>query len=445
MNFTKEISRNHTADVAVIGGGTAGVFAAISAAKSGADTLLIEKNSMLGGTLTAASVNYPAMFFAWGKQIISGPCWEAVEQCDKLGGAVIPDKNDPEYWWKGHIRLNNFIYLHTIYDMCRKAGVRLATNTMLSSITESDDGCTLILTDKEGLLSVRCKNVIDATGDATAVKLLGYPTVKSEEQQPATLQTKITGYDNDKITLEVIEEYLKNLYGDTNENEVTFEAQENEFTDKFFARSHSDRYTAEILKDSLNRGWLNIHTKCVDADTAKGRTELEAKSLDDLMNIYKVLRGIPGCENLSVNFVANETGVRETCRIVGEKTVTGDDYINGVTYPDAISNAYFPIDVHVMGGVMQKFHEKGVYAKVPYGALIPKNSKRIIAAGRCISADRFANSGLRVEATCMSVGQAAGCAAAISAKHDINFKDVDYIELCGKLKNIGAIVPDNKE
>ena len=444
MKFEAQVSRNLKVDTAVIGGGTAGVFAAICAAKCGANTLLIEKNSMLGGTLTAASVNYPAMFFAWGKQIIDGPCWEAIKRCDKLGGAVIPDKNDPEYWWKGHIRLNNFIYLHTIYDMCREANVTLATNTMLTSITENDNGCVLFLTDKEGLFSVECKNVIDATGDATAVKFLGYECVKEKEQQPATLQTKISGYDNDKITLEIIEEYLENLY-DGELPEVTFEQESNEFTDKFWNRSHSDRYTAEVLKDSLNRGWLNIHTKCVDADTAKGRTELERKSLDDLMNIYKVLRGIPGCENLTVNFVANETGVRETCRIVGEKTVTGDDYINGATYSDAISNAYFPIDVHVMGGVMQKFHEKGVFAKVPYGALIPKGSKRIIAAGRCISADRFANSGLRVEATCMSVGQAAGCAAAISAKKSQNFKDVNYTELCDSLKNLGAIVPDNKE
>ncbi len=367
-----------------------------------------------------------------------------IKRCDKLGGAVIPDKDDPEYWWKGHIRLNNFIYLHTIYDMCWEANVTLATNTMLTSITENDNGCVLFLTDKEGLFSVECKNVIDATGDATAVKFLGYECVKEKEQQPATLQTKISGYDNDKITLEIIEEYLKTLYGEELP-EVTFEQESNEFTDKFWSRSHSNHYTAEILKDSLNRGWLNIHTKCVDADTAKGRTELERKSLDNLMNIYKVLRGIPGCENLTVNFVANETGVRETCRIVGEKTVTGDDYINGVTYPDAISNAYFPIDVYVMGGIMQKFHENGIYAKVPYGALIPKGSKRIIAAGRCISADRFANSGLRVEATCMSVGQAAGCAAAISAKENINLKNVSYTKLCNSLKSLGAIVPDNKE
>ncbi len=444
MIFNKTITHNLTTDVTVIGGGTAGIFAAISAAKSGARTLIIEKNSMLGGTLTAASVNYPAMFFAWGKQIIDGPCWEAIMRCDALGGAKIPDKDDPEYWWKGHIRLNNFIYLHTIYEMCTEAGVEIISNAMLTHIEEHDDGCTLFVTDKEGLFSVECKNVIDATGDATAVKFLGYPCVKSEEQQPATLQNAISGYNNDEITLEIIEEYLKGLYGEETEA-IEYKSEENEFTDKFYKRGNGDRYTAEVLKDSLNRGWLNIHTKCVDADTTKGRTELEHKSLQDLMNMYKVLKGIPGCENIKVHFIANETGVRETCRIIGEKTVTGDDYINGVTYPDAISNAYFPIDVHVMDGVMQKFHEKGIYAKVPYGALIPKGSKRIIVAGRCISADRFANSGLRVEAVCMSVGQVAGCAAAISSKENVNFSEVDYKKLCAALENIGAIVPENKE
>ncbi len=444
MVFTKEISRHTTADVVVVGGGTAGVFAAICAAKSGAYTLLIEKNSMLGGTVTAASVNYPAMFFAWGNQIIDGPCWEAIRRCDALGGAKIPDPNDPQYWWKGHIRLNNFTYLYVIYEMCREAGVQLMTNAMLADLVESEDGCTLVVTDKEGLLTVECKTVVDATGDATAVKLAGYPCVKGEEQQPATLQNAIAGYDNDSITMEVIEAYLKELYGDQAKQQ-TFSQQENKFTDKFFRRCSGGRYTAEILKDSLNRGWLNIHTKSVDADTAQGRTLIEHASLVDLMNIYTVLKGIPGCENLRVSFVANETGVRETCRIVGEQTVTGEDYITGASYPNAISYAYFPIDVHVMDGVMQKFHEKDVCAQVPYGALLPKGAKRIIVAGRCISADRFANSGLRVQAVCMSVGQVAGCAAAISAREGISVGSIDYGTLCNALTALGAIIPQSKE
>lgn len=78
-------------DVLVIGGGTSGVFAAIAAARCGARVLAAEKNGILGGTVTVAGVNFPGLFFAWGKQIIAGPCFEAIERTVKLGGAVMPE------------------------------------------------------------------------------------------------------------------------------------------------------------------------------------------------------------------------------------------------------------------------------------------------------------------------------------------------------------------
>ena len=72
-------------DVVVVGGGTAGVFAAIAAARCGAKTVLIEKNSTLGGTMTVANVNFPGLFFAWGRQIVDGPCWEAILRTASVG------------------------------------------------------------------------------------------------------------------------------------------------------------------------------------------------------------------------------------------------------------------------------------------------------------------------------------------------------------------------
>ena len=77
-------------DVLVIGGGSAGCFAAISAARMGATVLLVEKNGMLGGTTTVGMVNFPGLFHAWGKRIIGGPAWESIERCVALGGAVLP-------------------------------------------------------------------------------------------------------------------------------------------------------------------------------------------------------------------------------------------------------------------------------------------------------------------------------------------------------------------
>ena len=136
-----KIQRELKADVAVVGGGTAGVFAAIAAAKSGAKTILIEKNSILGGTMTAACVNFPGLFFAWGKQIIAGPCWEAIEKTIELGGAKMPQISfKPERHWHEQILVNRFVYTAVITGMCRDAGVIVISNAMLADAQETETG-----------------------------------------------------------------------------------------------------------------------------------------------------------------------------------------------------------------------------------------------------------------------------------------------------------------
>ena len=97
------------------------------------------------------------------------------------------------------------------------------------------------------------------------------------------------------------------------------------------------------------------------------------------------------------------------------------------------------IDLHVMDGIEQVFHKENVVGKIPYGALVPKKSKNILCAGRCISSDTYANSAVRVEAVCMATGQAAGCAAALAAQDNTVVKDVDCKKLRAALEKIGAI------
>ena len=186
-----------------------------------------------------------------------------------------------------------------------------------------------------------------------------------------------------------------------------------------------------------------MHIPCVDADTSEGRTELEQKALLTYLNVYNFFKGIKGLENITVDFIAEETGVRESNRVIGEATVTAEDYINGFMYTDSICYAFYPIDLHVLSGIEKTYHKENIVAKIPYRALIPKGSKRILCAGRCISSDTLANSGIRVEAVCMATGQAAGCAAALSAKSDCCVGDVKYAELCNSLKAINAIIPES--
>lgn len=420
MNLSIDIQVKSTADVTVIGGGTAGVFAAISAARCGAKTILIEKNSILGGTMTSAHVNFPGLFFAWGKQIIDGPCWESIKRTIALGGAVMPKISfKPEHHWHEQILINKFIYTTVLFQMCEESGVQVICNSMISAVETNKDSLTLIITGKKGMFAVNTKTAIDATGDANLCEIAGFELMKSAIQQPATLQNHISGYDFDAVSLD-------------------------EIHSKFSTANLPSYITHKHLINYLRSHIINIHTPCADADSSEGKTILDREALNLMMKVYSFYRSINGLENLEIDFVAEETGVRETNRVLGESIVTAEDYINGVFYSDSICYAFYPIDLHVMNGIEQVFHKENIVSKVPYSALIPKNSSRILCAGRCISSDTNANSALRVEAICMAEGQAAGCAAALAAKENISVKDVDYSKLCNSLHSIGAIVPTNQ-
>lgn len=417
MEVSFNISKIIDADVAVVGGGTAGVFAAIAAARTGAKTVLIEKNGMLGGTLTVANVNFPGLFFAWGKQIIDGPCWEAIQRTVDLGGAVLPKISfKPERHWHEQITLNRFVFTTVLFNMCEEAGVKVICNSMLSSVNETDVDIKLFITGKNDMFAVRAKTAIDATGDANLVQIAGYETVRSEKLQPATLQNHMTGYDAEKVSMGEIEDKLKDS-------------------------DFPEYITVDKLRHFISIHKIDLHVPCTDADSSDGRTELDRRALNDTMRIYTFLKSIKGMENMEIDFIAEETGVRETRRVVGEHIISAQEYINGEFYHDSVCYAFYPIDLHVMHGVEQTFHHENVVAKIPYSALIPMNSVHILCAGRCVSSDTYANSAVRVEAVCMAMGQAAGCAAALAAGNGVSVHQVRYEELCGALRNINAIVP----
>jgi hypothetical protein len=302
--------------------------------------------------------------------------------------------------------------------MCLENGVQIITNTMVTYVEDKVDGVVLLVTAKDGVHQINAKVVIDATGDANAVALAGYDTVKSEQQQPATPQNHISGYVFENIDFERLHR-------------------------AFEKADFPSHITEKNLIHYLERNKFNIHIPCHDAHTSQGRATLESDAISLMMKLYSFCRSIRGLEGLTVDYYAEETGVRETVRIVGEKTITAEEYISGAHFEDSVCYAFYPIDLHVMNGIRQIFFEDGKIGEIPYGALIPKGSKRILCAGRCISSDTDANSAVRVQAPCMATGQAAGCAAAIAAKKNIGIKDVPFFLLCHDLESLGAIVPKN--
>ncbi|MBQ1962072.1 MAG: FAD-dependent oxidoreductase [Clostridia bacterium] len=423
MNRTVDFRDGGKFDVAVIGAGTAGVFAAISAARSGARTLLIEKNSLTGGTMTAAGVDFPGLFHAWGKQIIDGPCFEAIKRCEALGGAVIPEIiEEPEEHWSLQIKLDPFIFTAVTEQMLDEAGVELWYHTMPVSVQKTDTNIEILAACKDGAVLFHANTVIDSTADANICTMLGFASECSQSLQPATLIQDISGYDLKNID----EELCLKLYRKALLNGSLFEGDFQHCTPV----------------DAFRQGRISMHIPCPDVSDSYSRTLLEKSARSALLRILAFLRTVPNAEGVYISRFANECGVRETKRIIGEGYMTVDNYVNGYTYPDAVAYCFYPVDLHVQTGIEQIFLKKGVIPTIPYSALIPKGSDRVLAAGRCASGDAAANSAYRVQASCMAMGQVAGVAAAIAAKDGISVRDVPLKQLREKLLNIGAIVPD---
>ena len=409
-------------DIIVVGGGTAGCFAAISAARLGARVLLVEKNGMLGGTTTCGMVNFPGLFHAWGKQIIDGPCWESIMRCVKQGGAVLPlFPYKSEHHNKQQILVDIFTYTCILDEMCVEAGVELLFHSMIANAGEDEEGAYATVTTKDGPIYLRAKTLIDATGDADAIRLAGCEYKISEITQPATLFNDLTGYDPNAIDELKFRAYIAKCY----ENGLL---------------TPEDTQGQDIYR-RLQKKRIHMHVSAPNAHTSEGKTALEINARRTLMRILNCLSKFEGLENIRVARFGQECGVRETVRIVGEKEITANDYLAARVEEDSVCHAFYPIDLHRSVDIKQVFLEDGKVPCVCYGSLVPKGAKHLLVAGRCLSSDTDANSALRVQATCMATGQVVGVAAAICARDVYEVYRVPMELLKKELRGIGAIVP----
>lgn len=202
----------------------------------------------------------------------------------------------------------------------------------------------------------------------------------------------------------------------------------------------SDRPIQRFLKAG---GANATHVIATNGETSAGRTAHELEGRRVVLRIYRFLRTLPGLENLRLDWVAAETGVRESVTIIGRESVTVDDYVSGRVWPDAVCHSFYPIDVHQPDGdgIDIRPLAFGVVPSIPRGALIPADHDYICVAGRSVAGDQEANSAYRVQATSMATGQAAGALAALSVHLDCGLSDVPQDRLRALLRRHGAIVP----
>ena len=370
-------------DILVVGSGSAGTTAAIQAGRAGAKTLLMERNSQLGGTTTTGGVAYPGLFDAWGKQVISGIGWELVKESVELDGGKFPDFSKvPRVHHHNQIHINQFLYSILAEEKCQEAGVEIAYYEFPTALTQTENGWQVDCMGFGTKRRVICKQIVDCTGGAEVVGLLGLERLRGEERQPGSYLFKIGDPHNPASS------QLKRLY---------------------------------------------VH----GADSTNSRTVTLA-NLTGRKSILSRVRKSKG----RLMHLQPETGFRESYRIIGETVITVQDYTSGRHFEDAVSYAFYPVDLHTRTGVKPKPLKRGIVPTVPISSLIPKDSKNIIVAGRCISSDRLANSALRVQAACMGMGQAAGATAALAVRNKTTPSSVPLEKIHGLLRDHNAIVPE---
>jgi len=405
-------------DVVVVGGGPAGIGAALAAAKTGARTALIERDSRVGGTTVQAEVCDMGLFYAWRKQIIAGPAWEMVCEAVAQAGGSLPDFSQQEYdkWMESCVKVNPEVYARVAEETLRQAGVTLFLNTEITSLEKTEKGW------KVG--SVRCRQLIDATGNATVAALAGAERIRADEQnrQPGSyffwISSKGLDFDADEVNRAYKE---------------AIASGEMLPTDVYVGMSWFIR----------KGGGSGCYIPLADNSTPEARAETNRRGLEARDRVLAFIRRQKGLENVQLIHSASEVGVRETWRIVGEKTVTEEDYLAGIVPEDALSWSYWMVDEHKAGtsGARLVFHEPEKVGTVPLGALLPKGVGNLLVAGRAISSDHGANSALRVQASCMGMGQAAGVVAALAASKRCDSREVPLEEIKTSLSGIGHLVP----
>jgi len=411
-------------DVTVIGGGTAGVVAAIQAGRAGARTLLVEKEGVLGGTMITAAVNAPASFHARDRQVVAGIGWELVRRTLEETGRPVPSAAPGGETGVLHISVDRAVFAALADQAVVDAGVTLLLHAMLASAALDGDTWRLALCTKTGLAEARAKVLVDCTGDANAVSQAGFAVDRPDELQPGTLVMHFSGYDAAALDYDAIQAAFN--------REV--EAGRLEASDTGW-RNGSVRF---LLEDY---GGNRAHVVGVDGRTSEGKTKAELQARQVMLRLYRFLRAQPGLGDFRIDFFATECGIRETATIRGKHRIGIENYEGGWVRDDAVCYSFYPVDIHCPERVDLRPLNADAPPTIPLAAMVPAGSRQLIVAGRCIAGDRESHGSYRVEATCMATGQAAGAAAALAAEAGCDVGDVPLDRLRRLLADHGALVP----
>ena len=434
-------------DLCVIGGSTTGVFAALAAARAGLRVALVESLGMFGGTATASMVCVWHSVFdtTYETQIAAGIPLELIERLKPLG-AVTEREKSPEW----QFCFNPAEMAIELDRMVEEAGVRpfLHTRFVAPVVDEPGHVTHAIIEDKTGRRAIAADMFIDASGDADLAHRAQMDCYKQPHLQPPTACVILQGMGG------IYEKDPGFKYAD-----ALFDPQYPEALKPGFA------WGARLPgMDDLNMiAGTRVHgADCSDADQF---TQAEMAGRRQIRRISQLLRHrIPGGEKVQTVAIPARIGIRHSRQVHCLHQLTEDQVLRGERFDDAIANGSYRVDVHsdTGGGLIFRYldgrevekgpgiHEERRWAgegeatatfyQIPYRSLVPRGSRNVLVAGRCLDADEGAFGAVRVMINCSQTGQAAGTAAATALDAGVAVTDVDPARLRRRLADAGAIV-----
>jgi len=433
-------------DVLVVGGGPAGIMAAIAAARNGANTMLVEKAGYLGGNLT---IHLPLLTFhdANGDKVIRGLAEEFVERLRQRGAA----SEDIDCPLTMSFTLIDIEAAKTLaWEMLHEAGVEVLLHTFFTDVVREDDRIQVaLLSSKSGLQAARARVYIDCSGDGDVAARAGVPFHIGRDEdhrtQPGTLVFRMGNVDTERLRRALIEQ--PDRY---RADEVPSSYYENH-----------DRYIVVGLREIVAQGKRErgyefpVERLCLCTMLGDGEVHINmARTWADWTNVEELTRAewdtrqhvgalidwlgdyVPGFEDARLMDVIPHVGLRESRRIEGMYTLTEDDVMERFRFEDAVMACGYPIDMHSPGGDTDDswFEFPQGYYQIPYRCLVPKAVDNLLVAGRCISVTHEALAAVRVMIPCMAMGQAAGTAAAMAIHGDASPRELDVGVLQDKLR-----------
>jgi hypothetical protein len=448
LTYTQTVPIVADTEVIVVGGGPAGIAAAIASARNGARTLLIEQYGFLGGMATAGLVGpFMTSYGIDGQEpIIEGIFREVVDRMIALGAAIDPAKVRGfsaygGYHHYGHEHVTPFdpeALKYVAQEMCLQAGVELELHRFfLDALLEDRRVVGAIAAGKSGLEAFRGRVTIDTTGDADVAARSGAPYEQGRKEdgriQPVSLFFRVGNVDDGAV-----QTYMDAHPEDESFRSIVAEAmRRGEF-------SHTKNWFTMFRTPRPGVWWANVsRVHNVDATDAEQLTRAEIEGRRQVLYLVDFMRKrLPGFAHCTLIDTGTQIGVRETRRIVGEYVLTADDVFSARRFQDGIARVSFPIDIHDPsgGGGFFEGPREGPYYTVPYRCLVPLQVENLLVAGRPISATHQAHGSLRVMPPCFATGQAAGTAAALALETGVSPRGVNVKLLRESLTLQGALV-----